>query len=92
MGSIGKVVYACGALRHDRELVIPCGMSDCAASFATVSPDELLARCPDVPGIVVAKVNCFGFAGWGFPAECSSDREFVWGSTQKPQSDRALET
>jgi hypothetical protein len=30
-------------LLHGRELVIPYAMSDCAASFATVPLDELLA-------------------------------------------------
>jgi len=42
-GYVPNVVYTCGALRHGRELIIPCGMSDYATSFATVSLDELLA-------------------------------------------------
>jgi predicted GH43/DUF377 family glycosyl hydrolase len=42
-GYVPNVVYTCGALLHGRELVIPYAMSDCAASFATVSLDELLA-------------------------------------------------
>jgi hypothetical protein len=35
--------YTCGALLHGHDLVIPHAMSDCAASVATVSLDELLA-------------------------------------------------
>ncbi|MBI5386935.1 MAG: glycoside hydrolase family 130 protein [Verrucomicrobia bacterium] len=42
-GYVPNVVYTCGALLHGRELVIPYAMSDYAASFATVSLDELLA-------------------------------------------------
>ena len=38
-----NVVYACGALLHGRELVIPYAMSDYATSFATVPLDDLLA-------------------------------------------------
>ena len=41
-GYVPNVVYTCGALLHGHELVIPYAMSDCAASFATVSLDELL--------------------------------------------------
>lgn len=41
-GHVPNVVYACGALVHGRELVIPYGMSDCATGFATVSLDHLL--------------------------------------------------
>jgi predicted GH43/DUF377 family glycosyl hydrolase len=42
-GYVPNVVYTCGALLHGRELIIPYAMSDSAASFATVSLDELLA-------------------------------------------------
>lgn len=42
-GYVPNVVYTCGALLHERELVIPYAMSDSATSFATVSLDELLA-------------------------------------------------
>jgi len=42
-GYVPNVVYTCGALLHDRELIIPYAMSDSATSFATVSLDELLA-------------------------------------------------
>jgi predicted GH43/DUF377 family glycosyl hydrolase len=42
-GYVPNVVYTCGALVHDRELVIPYAMSDSATSFATVSLDDLLA-------------------------------------------------
>jgi predicted GH43/DUF377 family glycosyl hydrolase len=42
-GYVPNVVYTCGALLHDRELIIPYAMSDYATSFATVSLDQLLA-------------------------------------------------
>jgi predicted GH43/DUF377 family glycosyl hydrolase len=42
-GYVPNVVYTCGALLHNRELVIPYAMSDSATSFATVSLDDLLA-------------------------------------------------
>ncbi len=41
-GYVPNVVYTCGALLHERELVIPYAMSDSASSFATVSLDKLL--------------------------------------------------
>jgi predicted GH43/DUF377 family glycosyl hydrolase len=42
-GYVPNVVYSCGSLLHDRQIVIPYGMSDCAVTFATVSLDDLLA-------------------------------------------------
>jgi len=42
-GYVPNVVYTCGALLHDRELIIPYAMSDSATSFATVSLDSILA-------------------------------------------------
>jgi len=41
-GYVPNVVYTCGALLHDRELIIPYAMSDSATSFASVPLDELL--------------------------------------------------
>ena len=41
-GYVPNVVYSCGALIHNRELILPYAMSDYATSFATVSLDELL--------------------------------------------------
>jgi predicted GH43/DUF377 family glycosyl hydrolase len=41
-GYVPNVVYTCGAILHDRELIIPYAMSDSATSFASVSLDELL--------------------------------------------------
>src|SRR5579862_6694473 len=43
-GYVPNVVYTCGALLHDGELIIPYAMSDSATSFATVSLDKLLAE------------------------------------------------
>ncbi|MEO5803581.1 MAG: glycoside hydrolase family 130 protein [Verrucomicrobiota bacterium] len=42
-GYVPNVVYTCGAILHERELIIPYAMSDSATSFASVSLDELLA-------------------------------------------------
>jgi predicted GH43/DUF377 family glycosyl hydrolase len=42
-GYVPNVVYTCGALLHNGELVIPYGLADCATSFATVPLAELLA-------------------------------------------------
>lgn len=42
-GYVPNVVYTCGALLHQRELIIPYAMSDNATSFAAVSMDALLA-------------------------------------------------
>jgi len=41
-GYVPNVVYSCGALIHNRELILPYAMSDYATNFATVSLDELL--------------------------------------------------
>jgi predicted GH43/DUF377 family glycosyl hydrolase len=42
-GYVPNVVYTCGALLHQGELIIPYGLADHAAGFATVQLDELLA-------------------------------------------------
>ena len=41
-GYVPNVVYSCGSLLRDRQLIIPYAMSDYATTFATVSLDELL--------------------------------------------------
>lgn len=41
-GYVPNVVYSCGALIHNRRLILPYAMSDFATNFATVSLDELL--------------------------------------------------
>jgi predicted GH43/DUF377 family glycosyl hydrolase len=41
-GYVPNVVYTCGAILHQRELIIPYAMSDSATSFARVSLDRLL--------------------------------------------------
>ena len=43
VGYVPNVVYTCGALVHNGELIIPYGLADHATSFATVPLDELLA-------------------------------------------------
>ena len=42
-GYVPNVVYTCGALLHNGELIIPYGMADYATRFATVSLSEVLA-------------------------------------------------
>jgi predicted GH43/DUF377 family glycosyl hydrolase len=42
-GYVPNVVYSCGALIYNRELILPYAMSDYATNFATVSLDELLS-------------------------------------------------
>ncbi|MDO9529806.1 MAG: glycoside hydrolase family 130 protein [Syntrophales bacterium] len=43
-GYVPNVVYSCGSLIHNGELIIPYGMSDYASGFATVRVDELLKK------------------------------------------------
>src|SRR6266702_513754 len=42
-GYVPNVVYSCGALIHNGELILPYAMSDYATNFATVRVDEVLA-------------------------------------------------
>ncbi|MBW6501273.1 MAG: glycoside hydrolase family 130 protein [Bacteroidales bacterium] len=41
-GYVPNVVYSCGSVIHNGNLIIPYGMSDYAATYATVDLDELL--------------------------------------------------
>ncbi len=43
-GYVPNVVYTCGAIVHNDELVIPYAMADYASTFATVSLDELFSK------------------------------------------------
>jgi len=43
-GYVPNVVYTCGALIHNNELIIPYAMADYASLFATASLDELFAK------------------------------------------------
>ncbi|HJY04688.1 MAG TPA: hypothetical protein VJ323_00155, partial [Bryobacteraceae bacterium] len=42
-GYVPNVVYTCGALLHNGELIIPYGLADRATSFAIVRLDDVLA-------------------------------------------------
>ena len=42
-GYVPNVVYSCGSLIHDRDVIIPYAMSDRASTIISVSLDELLA-------------------------------------------------
>ncbi len=46
-GYVPNVVYSCGSIVHNSELIIPYGMSDYASSFITVPIDELLHELKD---------------------------------------------
>jgi predicted GH43/DUF377 family glycosyl hydrolase len=42
-GYVPNVVYSCGSLVHNRQLILPYAMSDYATTFATLPLDELLS-------------------------------------------------
>ncbi len=42
-GYVPNVVYSCGGIVHDRTLILPYGVADNFATFATIAIDELLA-------------------------------------------------
>lgn len=42
-GYVPNVVYSCGALLHQGELIIPYGLADLATGFATVALNDVLA-------------------------------------------------
>jgi predicted GH43/DUF377 family glycosyl hydrolase len=42
-GYVPNVVYSCGGMVHDRTLLVPYGVADNFATFASVSVDRLLA-------------------------------------------------
>jgi predicted GH43/DUF377 family glycosyl hydrolase len=49
-GYVPNVVYTCGSLVHNGQLILPYAMSDKASSIATVDLDELLgALCDSIP-------------------------------------------
>ena len=41
-GYVPNVVYSCGAMVHDRTLLLPYGVADNFATFASASVDDLL--------------------------------------------------
>jgi len=43
-GYVPNVVYSCGSLIHNGELIVPYAMADYASSFASVSLDELFSK------------------------------------------------
>ena len=47
-GYVPNVVYSCGAVVHNGELILPYAMSDYASTFATVGVDDLLAAMEPV--------------------------------------------
>ena len=47
-GYVPNVVYSCGALVHNGELIIPYGLADHATGFATIPLAELLSAIVSV--------------------------------------------
>ena len=47
-GYVPNVVYTCGALVHNGELVMPYGMADHSTGFATVPLHDVLGAMNDV--------------------------------------------
>jgi len=43
-GYVPNVVYSCGSILHNNELIIPYGMSDSASSFASLHLDEIMKK------------------------------------------------
>jgi predicted GH43/DUF377 family glycosyl hydrolase len=43
-GYVPNVVYSCGSIIHNRDLIVPYAMSDYASSYATIDLNELLAE------------------------------------------------
>jgi beta-1,2-mannobiose phosphorylase / 1,2-beta-oligomannan phosphorylase len=41
-GYVPNVVYSCGSIIHNRNLILPYGISDYSSSYASISLDELL--------------------------------------------------
>jgi predicted GH43/DUF377 family glycosyl hydrolase len=41
-GYVPNVVYSCGSIIHNNELIIPYAMADFASTFANVPLDDLL--------------------------------------------------
>jgi predicted GH43/DUF377 family glycosyl hydrolase len=49
VGYVPNVVYSCGMMRHNDQLIIPYAASDTLTTFATVSLAELLSALKDNP-------------------------------------------
>ena len=43
-GYVPNVVYSCGSMIHNNELIIPYAMSDFASTFASISMEELFSK------------------------------------------------
>jgi len=41
-GYVPNVVYSCGSIIHNGNLIVPYGMSDCASTYASINLQELL--------------------------------------------------
>ncbi len=44
VGYVPNVVYSCGAIIHNNELIIPYGMSDSASAFVSIPMDDLFSK------------------------------------------------
>jgi predicted GH43/DUF377 family glycosyl hydrolase len=43
-GYVPNVVYSCGAMAHEGNLILPYAISDSASTFATINMKELLSK------------------------------------------------
>jgi predicted GH43/DUF377 family glycosyl hydrolase len=43
-GYVPNVVYSCGSMTHNNDLIIPYAVSDYASTYATVNLNELLSE------------------------------------------------
>jgi predicted GH43/DUF377 family glycosyl hydrolase len=49
-GYVPNVVYSCGSIINNGQLILPYGLSDYSSSFATVDMNKLLERLKNSPG------------------------------------------
>ena len=56
-GYVPNVVYSCGSIVNNGELLIPFAISDYATTFATVNLDTLLQRLLENPAAVLEETN-----------------------------------
>jgi len=50
-GYVPNVIYSCGSIIHNDELIIPYAMSDYSSTYATVDLEELLNALKTSPKI-----------------------------------------
>ena len=56
-GYVPNVVYSCGSIIHNNELIIPYGMSDSASSFVSVPLDDLFAKLAQCSHVLFSHIT-----------------------------------